>query len=668
MTFQKRKETTMKIVATVFLPILFFAFRLAAAPVLHLSANVEADVFVDGRKKKMKKFCLPLAFLTAACAKITDMYVPVHIGANTNADIYIGSKMVGTTPAIVRLRPSDLENEGVVLKKKGYDDAEIAIDPDFKQRKTVAATSSDDRVDGYLKSKYHTDVKKICGKGDDFDTALGFSTCSGTSFPAAFATGIPLSATRRVLPYTIVEYEPRQYFVAMRKSDGEAEDPLSVQIRDLILKYYSTADGFQRKYFSRFVSEATGVSEHYLNWRMFKNQGTPDGAANAVANDIELFNEIRSVSARKTADAEKAALLKKLTGVPEKALKYAVSADENEALNRVATLWEIRRLTGDIDVMRQILPNCPVAELRLLSGNDKETADSVINAALIEWRISDAVARNRKKPTGGAFIRDLAARTGLSPAAVDAAMNKSGASVRELTRIAVVQDKIRDFIVKNYAKRRNDRRFYAEIAENGIVFFPWTRSFPAYLRAAVFRKTPDEAAETVAKLYDRLYVSETRYRKDNTVSARLKPPADVLSDIRSDFARMTEIALIRDFARGKYGEIRRNAPDAAVSIDFLHEMTLFSADGLKTIVANAADADEAADDIARLAAFSGRVSDIVWRGSSGYVDWASVRSAAGLTDEEIRRLRDLKTEKAELTSLVVRQAEKSVVDRLKNRR
>lgn len=615
----------------------------------------------------MKKFCLPLAFLTAACAKITDMYVPVHIGANTNADIYIGSKMVGTTPAIVRLRPSDLENESVVLKKKGYDDAEIAVNPDFKQKKTVITTSSDKRVDGYLKSQYHTDAQKICGKGDDLDTALGFSTCSGTSFPAAFATGLPLSATRRVLPYTIVEYEPRQYFVAMRKSGGQVVDPLSVQIRDLILKYHSTASGFQKEYFSQFVSEATGVSKYYLNWRMFKNQRTPDGAANAVANDVELFNEIRSVLARNAGDAEKAALLKKLTGVPEKSLKYAVSADKTKALNRVATLWEIRRLTGDIDVMSQILPNCPVAELRLLSKNDKETADSVINAALIEWRISDAVARNRKKPIDGAFIRDLAAQTGLSPAAVDAAINKSGSSVRELTRIAVVQDKIRDFIAKNYAKRRKDRRFYIEIAENGIVFFPWTRSFPAYLRAAVFRKTPAEAAETVAKLYDRLYVSETRYRKDKAVPARFKPSVDVLSDIRSDFARMTEIALIRDFARDKYGEIRRNAPDAAASIDFLREMTLFSAAGLKKIFSTARNAGEAADDIARLATFSGRVSDIVWRGNFSYVDWASVRSAAGLTDEEVRRLRDLKKEKTELTPLIVRAAEKSVVDRLKKR-
>lgn len=83
--------------------------------------------------------------------------------------------------------------------------------------------------------------------------------------------------------------------------------------------------------------------------------------------------------------------------------------------------------------------------------------------------------------------------------------------------------------------------------------------------------------------------------------------------------------------------------------------------------ANVQKSKNADDDIARPATFSGRVSDIVRRGNFSYVDWASVRSAAGLTDEEVRRLRDLKKEKTELTPLIVRAAEKSVVDRLKKR-
>lgn len=269
----------------------------------------------------MKKLCLPLAFLTAGCAEITDMYVPVHISANTNADIYIGSKMAGTTPAIVYLRPDGLKAEHIILKKKGFEDAKIAIDPVFKQRKTTATTWSDKRIGGYLKTKYDVHLQNVCFARGGFDTVFGFSTCAGTSFPAAFATALPASVSRYAAPYTVVEYEPRQYFVTMRPNGKATVDPLSVQIRDLILKYYPSAYSSEKESFSKFIAKATGFSENYLYWRMFDEHQTPDGAADAIAKDIERFNEIRSVLKKDLSVNKTVAALNKMTGVPEKALR-----------------------------------------------------------------------------------------------------------------------------------------------------------------------------------------------------------------------------------------------------------------------------------------------------------------------------------------------------------
>jgi|GEM_PF-3630261 len=436
----------------------------------------------------MKKLCLPLAFLTAGCAEITDMYVPVHISANTNADIYVGSKMAGTTPAIVYLRPDNLKADHIILKKKGFEDAKIAIDPVFKQRKTTATTWSDKRIGGYLETKYDVHLQNVCFARGGFDPIFGFSTCAGTSFPAAFATALPASVSRYAAPYTVVEYEPRQYFVTMRPNGEPTVDPLSVQSRDLILKYYPTAYSSEEESFSKFIAKTTGISENYLYWRMFDEHRTPDGAADAVAKDIERFNEIRSVLKKDLSVNKTVAALNKITGVPEKALRYAVSADKDKAAERILMLWRV---------------------------------------------------------------------------------------------------------------------------------------------------------------------------------VRLKDCCDIPPDIRPrDFATAEEIRLIRNFTLVKcIGIWKRFARSGSTdTIDFLHEMTLISPDGLRNVIFNAQTAGEAADNIARLAAFSGRVADIVSK--RGNVNWNKIKSETGLTDEEIRHLRALKKNKKELIPLIVQKSEDRIIDRL----
>ena len=68
---------------------------------------------------------------------------------------------------------------------------------------------------------------------------------------------------------------------------------------------------------------------------------------------------------------------------------------------------------------------------------------------------------------------------------------------------------------------------------------------------------------------------------------------------------------------------------------------------------------------ARLAAFSGRIADIVSK--RGNVNWDKIKSETGLTDKEIRQLRALKKAKKELIPLVVQKSEDRIIDRLSQR-
>lgn len=149
---------------------------------------------------------------------------------------------------------------------------------------------------------------------------------------------------------------------------------------------------------------------------------------------------------------------------------------------------------------------------------------------------------------------------------------------------------------------------------------------------------------------------------------RLTDCCDIPPDIRpNNIATAAEIRLVRNFTLvkciGIWIQLARSG--SAETINFLHEMTLISPDGLRNVIFNAQTANEAADNIARLAAFSGRIADIVSK--RGNVNWDKIKSETGLTDKEIRQLRALKKAKKELIPLVVQKSEDRIIDRLSQR-
>lgn len=304
----------------------------------------------------MKKFFLLPIVLTAACSEIPDSYVPVHIGANTNADIYVDSRLVGTTPAFVYLSPDFLKDGRITLKKQGFVDAEIKTNASFKTRKKIASTSSDERVSGYLKAKYDLSADSFCGRAGRLRDIFDVTSCVSTSAPTEISTRLPqfpVSSTQYSVPYTVVEYGAQQYFVTMRRNDQDDSGTLPVQIRNLILKYYPPTNINDREDLVSIVSKTTGFSNPYLIWLMSYNQSTPDGAAKAVSEDLRLLSDLE-----RSGEVDAVNALKKATGLSEKVLRHAVSSDKGKARGRITALVEFIRLKGEPRAPERLLPKC----------------------------------------------------------------------------------------------------------------------------------------------------------------------------------------------------------------------------------------------------------------------------------------------------------------------
>ncbi|HAW33954.1 MAG TPA: hypothetical protein DCX19_04915 [Alphaproteobacteria bacterium] len=230
----------MKIVATVFLLCFLFPIRLTAATILHVGANVEADVFVNGR-------------------------------------------LCGRTPLFLT-QDGDME---IVLIKSGYRPATI-LHRRIRKKRIMSATSGDPPRKEFLLADERFGMGIWCGErpgGGPYDFGTSYGTCvtlGSSSYPTAFAAVAPSETTRFALPYRATEYAPQQIYVYMTKSETGETSAQDWLLRRFIVGNFGNFVMGEEARFLATVSRMTGLTEGQIKKIVIANP-TPDAAANAIA-------------------------------------------------------------------------------------------------------------------------------------------------------------------------------------------------------------------------------------------------------------------------------------------------------------------------------------------------------------------------------------------------
>ncbi len=221
---------------------------------------------------------LPLFFLSIRPAAATEA---VHISANVKADVFINGKKVGTTPLLL---PQGGKTE-IVLFKSGYEPATI-LHTATRKEGIMTSTSGDPPREEFLMADDRFGMGVWCSGRDSVNFQTSYETCvivgSSTYFPTAFASVMPSEATRFALPYRAEEYAPQQIYVYMIKSKDGETNTNDWALRRFVISNFGDFVIGRESHFLTTVSRMTDLTNEQIKEIIVANP-TPDAAANAIA-------------------------------------------------------------------------------------------------------------------------------------------------------------------------------------------------------------------------------------------------------------------------------------------------------------------------------------------------------------------------------------------------
>lgn len=222
-----------------------------------------------------------------------------HISANVDADIYLDGRLYGKTPMTVDLSGVDT----ITLKHEHFETVEIARAAAVEtHRKIMSTTSGDAPRDTFLWAekiewgKYGEKEKSETTEDEprqyiarDIRHGWGWflwlyplSTVVNVTYLAFL---LPSHVSRYTVPYVVEEYEPNQLYVFMFPKQRTEHDERLWQVSRFVLKNFKS----DRAEFLTALHKMTGLSEKRLTEILAANP-TPDSAAGAVVR--ALINEL----------------------------------------------------------------------------------------------------------------------------------------------------------------------------------------------------------------------------------------------------------------------------------------------------------------------------------------------------------------------------------------
>ena len=212
-----------------------------------------------------------------------------HISANVEADVYLDGRYCGKTPITVDLSGAD----EITLKHGHFETAEInRLSAVETRRKIMSTTSGDAPRDRFLFAVKSTPepisepedearqyiARNIRKNWGGILWALPLETVVLASYSAVI---LPSEASRYAVPYIVEEYEPNQLYVYMFPAQRTEKDERLWKISRFIVMNFKS----ERAEFLEALQQMTGLSARALTEILSENP-TPDAAAGAVVRRL----------------------------------------------------------------------------------------------------------------------------------------------------------------------------------------------------------------------------------------------------------------------------------------------------------------------------------------------------------------------------------------------
>mgnify|MGYP002515611159 FL=1 len=234
----------------------------------------------------MKRLSL-LFLLFPFCAQAEDF----HISANVDADIYLDGRYCGKTPRVVDLSGVD----AITLKHEYFETAEISRKRAVETRRKLMSTTSGDapRNSFLLAEKTERSNEKSEDEPRQYTARnirkgwgwiLWMLPLESVVYASHTVFVLPSQASRYTVPYVAEEYEPNQLYVYMFPKQRTERDERLWQVSRFVLKNFKS----DRAEFVDALHKMTGLSTERLTEILTANP-TPDAAAGSVIKALSAF-------------------------------------------------------------------------------------------------------------------------------------------------------------------------------------------------------------------------------------------------------------------------------------------------------------------------------------------------------------------------------------------
>lgn len=212
-----------------------------------------------------------------------------HISANVEADVYLDGRYCGKTPITVDLSGADV----ITLKREHFETAEINRETAIETRRKIMSTTSGDAPrDRFLFAVKSTPepvsepqdeprryiARNIRKNWGGILWALPLETVVLASYSAVV---LPSETSRYTVPYMLEEYEPNQLYVYLFPAQRTENDERLWKISRFVVSGFKS----ERAEFLEALQKMTGLSAQVLSEILSENP-TPDAAAGAVVRKL----------------------------------------------------------------------------------------------------------------------------------------------------------------------------------------------------------------------------------------------------------------------------------------------------------------------------------------------------------------------------------------------
>ena len=478
----------------------------------------------------MKKIPMVLSMCLAAGCSIQGE-TSFHISSNVPASVYVGEEYRGETPLVVDM--SGGKRHTLRLVKTGYATAEMNTKPSPAKTRLMSSLSGDDLSSAVPVAFDYESYCEVFRGADPFGmTTACLYTPGTTGYPTYLAANAVTSVVTfptATAPYLAIEYEPQQIYVQLKKADSDAfDDKRMWMIKRYVLRNFKNKssdfyDGLQR---------LTDVPAAF--WELSLSiVETPDGAVKTTELELADMAEI-SDFVRKNYDGKKIddAFLTRLSTMTdvekqtlERGLKLYSSPDEAaRGVVRVVQVYQstvekgtfyvnphkrrtLMKLMGLESQSSHHAPKCydrMYEKIERLSEKGR-TAQDFAAATVKAAEILPLAASKDKKGKEAAEDADIRKLSELSGIPLQHFEDSAVSASEEAVASVILQDRLHDFILRNYANNVSGDGVDADFAKTIADVFKSRRVVPLSQVQKILRESesPEAAANAVVLEYRR---------------------------------------------------------------------------------------------------------------------------------------------------------------------